>query len=99
MALRIALHIVYEVVHDWREKFEQPDLHFGSCLLAPWKKSQDIISFPELRIAHANLTAHVPRTFTISTLDGGAQYLTINQSCFTILKLADRTMLVAMASQ
>ena len=58
-------------VKDLRAKFAQPDLLFGSCLLAPWKKDGDLISFPELRIAEANLTAHVPRTFTISTLDGG----------------------------
>ena len=44
---------------------------FGSALLAPWKKDADLISFPELRIAEANLTKHVPNTFTISTLDSG----------------------------
>ena len=59
------------MVRDWRSKFQQPDLLFGSCLLAPWKKNADTISFAELRIAQANLTSHVPNTFTVSTLDSG----------------------------
>ncbi len=60
------------MVRDWREKFKQPELLFGSCLLAPWKDTRDEISFAELRLAQANLTAHVRRTFTISTLDQGS---------------------------
>ena len=51
--------------------FQQPEVLFGSALLAPWKKDADRTSFAELRIAEANLTAHVPNTFTISTLDSG----------------------------
>lgn len=59
------------MVTDWRTQFKQPALLFGSCLLAPWKKTADEVSFAELRLAQANLTAHVAGTFTISTLDGG----------------------------
>lgn len=61
------------MVRDWREKFQQPELLFGSCLLAPWKDPHDEISFAELRLAQANLTSHVARTFIISTLDQGAR--------------------------
>jgi hypothetical protein len=60
------------MVRDWREKFQQPELLFGSCLLAPWKDPHDEISFAELRLAQANLTSHLPRTFIISTLDQGS---------------------------
>ena len=42
-------------------------------LLAPWKDSHDLASFAQLRLAQANLSAHVSKTFTVSTLDGGAK--------------------------
>jgi hypothetical protein len=43
------------MVTDWRVQFKQPGLLFGSCLLAPWKKTADEVSFAELRLAQANL--------------------------------------------
>ncbi len=42
------------MVGDWRAKFEQPSLPFGSCLLAPWK-SGDVSSFAQLRLAQARM--------------------------------------------
>jgi hypothetical protein len=64
-------NLMYKVmVKDWRAKFEQPELSFGGCLLAAWK-SNDVSSFPLLRLAQANLTTELNHTFIISTLDRG----------------------------
>jgi len=57
------------MVLDWREKFQQPDLAFGNCLLAAWKSS-NLDSFPLLRLAQANIT-RLPKTFLISAIDRG----------------------------
>ena len=58
------------MVQDWRRKFRQPSLAFGAVLLAAWQ-SGDVSSFPLLRLAQANLTAHLNDTFLISAIDRG----------------------------
>jgi hypothetical protein len=58
------------MVADWREKFQQPELAFGGCLLAAWQ-SGDVTSFPLLRLAQVNLTTQLEHTFLISTIDRG----------------------------
>ena len=47
------------MVTDWRDKLAQPELLFGSCLLAPWKDTRDEISFAELRLAQASILLNI----------------------------------------
>jgi hypothetical protein len=65
------------LVADWRDKFAQPDIVFGACLLAAWQSTTDRTSFPLLRLAQVNLTgpasplASRGEAFTVSTIDMG----------------------------
>ena len=65
------------LVADWRDKFAQPDIVFGACLLAAWQSTTDHTSFPLLRLAQVNLTgpasplASRGKAFTVSTIDMG----------------------------
>ena len=62
--------MLHSLVTGWRAALRQPNLPFGTVLLAPWK-GRDMDSFPLLRIAQTNVSAGVPNTFIINTLDQG----------------------------